>query len=121
MGSFEMDGPRSDATAPRFYVSVRGRHIFVQRNGYTHHGIDCSDGMVIEFGGLDRGKAAGAIRRIDLAEFAQGAPISVRRYGHCDEPDVVINRAESRLGTSGYDLFANNCEQLRDLVYDRQS
>jgi Lecithin retinol acyltransferase len=67
---------------------------------------------VIEFGGQDGGKPAGVIRRTNLADFAQGAPIWVRRYGRCDEPEVVINRAESMLGSPGYDLFANNCEHF---------
>ncbi len=105
------DGSTGPAVWPR-YTPVRGRHILLERSGYTHHGIDCGEGTVIDFGGLDGGKAAGCIRRVTLADFARGAPIQVQGYGSGDEPDLVIARAESMLGTTGYGLFANNCEHF---------
>jgi hypothetical protein len=94
------------------HVSLRGTHVFVDRGGYSHHGIDRGDGTVVDFSGIDAGKASGAIRLVDIDDFVAGGVIRVRPYGRCDEPDVVIARAESMLGKSGYDLLANNCEHF---------
>lgn len=38
--------------------------------------------------------------------------VYVREYGNCNSSDVVIQRAESRLGENAYDLFDNNCEHF---------
>ena len=56
------------------YQSARGAHIYVERGVYSHHGIDCGDGTVIDFAGRGGGKNTAIIRRVTLAEFAQGAP-----------------------------------------------
>jgi hypothetical protein len=79
---------------------------------YSHHGIDCGDGTVIDFAGQGEGKSMAIIRRVTLAGFAQGVPVRTRTYGECYSPDVVVARATSMLGRSGYDLFSNNCEHF---------
>jgi hypothetical protein len=89
-----------------------GAHIYVGRDVYSHHGIDCGDWTVIDFGGQGAVKADAIIRRVTLAEFAQGVPIRIRRYGTSYPPEEVVARATSMIGRSGYDLFANNCEHF---------
>jgi hypothetical protein len=91
---------------------VRGAHIYVDRGVYSHHGIACGDGTVIDFAGGDRGKNAAIIRRVTLAEFAHGVPVKTRSYGTCYDPGTVVARATAMLGRSGYDLFSNNCEHF---------
>jgi hypothetical protein len=94
------------------YQPVLGAHIYVGRDVYSHHGIDCGDWTVIDFGGQGAGKAGAIIRRVTLAEFAQEAPIRTRPYGSCYPPEVIVARATSMIGRSGYDLFSNNCEHF---------
>ena len=86
---------------------TRGDHIYVNWGAYTHHGIDCGDGTVIHYK-----KIPAVISRTSWAEFAPGMEVIVRRYGRCDTPDTVIQRAESRLGGNTYALFDNNCEHF---------
>jgi Lecithin retinol acyltransferase len=78
------------------YQPVRGAHIYVERDVYSHHGIDCGDGTVIDFSGQGGDKSTAIIRRVTLAEFAQGAPVRTRTYGRCYSPEVVVARAPPR-------------------------
>jgi hypothetical protein len=94
------------------YQPVRGAHIYVERALITHHGIDCGDWTVIDFAGRGGGKDTACIRRVSLTEFAQGAPVKTRTYGLCHSPEVVVERAASMIGRSGYDLFSHNCEHF---------
>jgi len=87
-------------------------HIYVDRGGYTHHGVDRGDRTVVDFSGVNAGKIAAAVRIVDIDDFAWGDDIRVRTYGRCDEPDVIVERAESMIGESGYHLLANNCEHF---------
>jgi hypothetical protein len=91
---------------------VGGAHIYVERDWFSHHGIDCGDGTVIDFAGQGGGKDTACIRRVTLAEFAQGAPVQTRNYGPCYNPEVIVARGVSMIGQSGYDLFSNNCEHF---------
>ena len=38
--------------------------------------------------------------------------VFTKEYGQCDTPDIVVGRAESRLGENAYGLFDNNCEHF---------
>ncbi|WP_199197433.1 lecithin retinol acyltransferase family protein [Chroococcidiopsis sp. CCALA 051] len=90
----------------------RGDRIYINCGAYTHHGIDCGDGTVIHHpGGLDQ-KLQAVISRTSLSAFAAGRVVFVREYGKCDLPALVIERAESKLGAPGYNLFNNNCEHF---------
>lgn len=91
----------------RNLLMTRGTHIYVHYDCYTHHGIDCGDGTVIHYT-----KSQSTISRTSLAVFRSGKAIFVRKYGRRDSPDVVIQRASSRLGENAYDLFDNNCEHF---------
>lgn len=84
-----------------------GDHVYFNCGGYSHHGIDCGDGTVVHYT-----KNQGNISRVSWDSFASGKIVFVREYGSSDLPEVVIQRAESRLGENIYDLFGNNCEHF---------
>ena len=94
---------------------AKGDQIYVWRefanlNGvYEHHGIDCGDNTVIHYR-----KPSEIIERTSLETFTRGKQIYVRYYpaGFCFIPDVVVARAESRLGENKYNLLFNNCEHF---------
>ena len=83
----------------------RGNHIYVNRGGYTHHGIYCGDDRVIHYDG-------GKIREVSLSTFAQNHHVSVQKHHHSYPADRVISRANKRLGEKKYNLVFNNCEHF---------
>jgi len=91
---------------------MRGDHLYIRRVGYTHHAIDTGDGWVIHYTGSPESPLTGRVERATLAEFAEGAEVRTREYPGGDAPDVVIARAESRLGEERYSLVTNNCEHF---------
>ncbi|MDX2214152.1 MAG: lecithin retinol acyltransferase family protein [Oculatellaceae cyanobacterium bins.114] len=94
---------------------ARGDQIYVMRpflglNGvYEHHGIDCGDGTVIHY---SKAEAPATVRRTSFAAFSMGNPVYVKRYATHSIAEVVIQRAESRIGEQRYDLISNNCEHF---------
>ncbi|HNV21107.1 MAG TPA: lecithin retinol acyltransferase family protein [Candidatus Hydrogenedentes bacterium] len=90
---------------------ARGDHLKVRRRGYWHHGIDCGDGTVIHYAGMEREKSDAYVRRTSLAEFCKGRTVRVAGRGSQD-PELAMSRAESALGTGGYHLLFNNCEHF---------
>lgn len=94
---------------------AKGDRIYVYRNFwqldglYQHHGIDCGDGTVIHYR-----KPSETIEKTSLATFSRGNPIYMVEYsdGFGYIPDVVVTRAESRLGEQKYNLLFNNCEHF---------
>ena len=93
---------------------ARGDQIYVMRpllgldGVYEHHGIDCGDGTVIHY---HKGNDA-VITRTPYELFARGNPVYTQQYTVSYVPDVVVNRAESRLGERQYNLLTNNCEHF---------
>ena len=94
---------------------AQGDQIYVYREllklqgVYEHHGIDCGDGTVIHYR-----KPSETVERTSLATFARGNQIYVKQYavGFCFILDVVVQRAESRLGERKYNMLFNNCEHF---------
>jgi len=94
---------------------AQGDQIYVYREllnlegVYEHHGIDCGDGTVIHYR-----KPSETIERTSWEVFKRGNPVYRKQYSHkfCFLPDIVINRAESRLGEQKYNLLFNNCEHF---------
>lgn len=92
---------------------ARGDQIYVYRpflnfqGVYEHHGIDCGDNSVIHYR-----KPSETIERTSLATFTWGNKIYLRPYQTCYIPDVVVHRAQSRLGENKYNLLFNNCEHF---------
>jgi Lecithin retinol acyltransferase/PspA/IM30 family len=94
---------------------ARGDQIYVMRplagfdSVYEHHGIDCGDGTVIHY---YKGGREPVVERTTLETFARGNPIYTQTVPVCFIPDIVIERAESRLGERQYNLLTNNCEHF---------
>ncbi|WP_013322196.1 lecithin retinol acyltransferase family protein [Gloeothece verrucosa] len=94
---------------------ARGDQIYVYRELlnlqglYEHHGIDCGDDTVIHYR-----KPSETIERTSLDIFTRGNPTYIRQYaqGFCFIPDIVVQRAQSRLGEQKYNLLFNNCEHF---------
>lgn len=100
---------------------MRGDHVFVKRRGYAHHGVEVGDQMVIHFTGTPGNKRGAIIRHTTLEDFCgPRGRLRIRRYGHQLTPDFAVERAESKVGQSGYRLFSNNCEHFATwCVHDR--
>lgn len=94
---------------------ARGDQIFAMRELlrvpglYEHHGIDCGDGSVIHY---SKAEPEAEVRRTSIHAFAMGSPVMQKPQPLSFVADVVIQRAESRLGERRYDLFFNNCEHF---------
>jgi hypothetical protein len=94
---------------------AKGDQIYVWREFanlkgvYQHHGIDCGDGTVIHYR-----KPSEIIERTSLETFTKKTQIYLCQYpaGFCFIDEVVINRAQSRLGENKYNLLFNNCEHF---------
>lgn len=98
----------------KFLQMTRGLHIYVlAMNGlYQHHGISCGDGTVIHHPGGLPNKSNSAISRTSIANFANGRDVFIFPHFTGDPPEIVVKRAESKLGEAGYNLFNNNCEHF---------
>ncbi|MFB2893097.1 lecithin retinol acyltransferase family protein [Aerosakkonemataceae cyanobacterium BLCC-F50] len=83
------------------------RHFINIKGVYEHHGIDCGDGTAIHYR-----KPSEIIERTSLETLSQGGIIYVKKYEVSFIPDVVVHRAESRLGERKYNLLFNNCEHF---------
>ncbi|NJR64472.1 MAG: hypothetical protein HC772_02720 [Leptolyngbyaceae cyanobacterium CRU_2_3] len=94
---------------------ARGDQIYVLRplagmdSIYEHHGIDCGDGTVIHY---YKGSGEPVVNRTTLETFARGNPIYTQTVPVSFIPDIVIERAENRLGERKYNLLSNNCEHF---------
>jgi diguanylate cyclase (GGDEF)-like protein len=90
-----------------------GDHIFVDREGRTHHGIDVGGGLVIHVRGeYGTSNAHRRIRYATLDEFSGGAEIKVRKYDQSFGPDQIVRRAESRLGERDFHLSGRHGEHF---------
>lgn len=89
-----------------------GDHIYVDRGIYTHHGVEMGGGWVIHFAAVDGTKSGAVIRWATIDDFAGDDTVQVRAYGLRFDAGQTAARAQSMLGKSGYDLFANNCEHF---------
>ena len=91
---------------------ARGDQIYAIREiigiPYEHHGIDCGNNTVIHYSKIGEATVA----QTDRSTFARGSRIYHKEQLTAFIPEVVIERAESRLGERQYDLFFNNCEHF---------
>lgn len=94
------------ARGDQIYVIIEFLNI---QGVYEHHGIDCGDGSVIHLR-----KRTETIERTPFSAFVNDAKskVYVRHYPTCFIPNVVVRRAESRLGERKYNLLFNNCEHF---------
>jgi 1-acyl-sn-glycerol-3-phosphate acyltransferase len=91
---------------------ARGDHVFVERLGYTHHGIDTGDKTVIHYAGEVGQKANATVCETPLEGFTKGSPLLIRPYAACDSPEVIVDRAKSRLGEASHNLAFDDCEHF---------
>jgi len=91
---------------------TRGDQVYAYREvvgiPYEHHGIDCGDGTIIHYSKTPDA----AIRRTSTDTFARGGAVYVKSQPTAFIPNIVVERAESRLDERQYDLFFNNCEHF---------
>lgn len=84
------------------------QHFINFQGVYQHHGIDCGDGTVIHLR-----KRNEVITQSPFQEFTGGKKVYVKHYPLSFVPDVVVHRAQSRLGEEAqYNLLFNNCEHF---------
>ena len=84
-----------------------GDHIYCYRKGYSHHGIYAGDGMVWEYDGTDIHDAH--VQYSTITNFAMGDRINRLNYKPDFPPDIILQRAASRVFCGDYDLLRNNC------------
>src|SRR5215471_7861470 len=89
-----------------------GDHVYVDRGGYSHHGVDMGDGRVIHFASTNGKKCDAVIHWASIREFAGTGRVQVRPYGVRFGAHETVRWAQSMVGQTGYDLFANNCEHF---------
>jgi hypothetical protein len=85
------------------------RELFKLEGLYEHHGIDCGDGSVIHYR-----KPSEIIEQTSIETFSRGHLVYQQEYSakFFFLPEIVIQRAESRLGENKYNLLFNNCEHF---------
>ncbi|RIX59275.1 hypothetical protein D3P08_03730 [Paenibacillus nanensis] len=83
-----------------------GDHLYVQRVGYTHHGIYLGGEKVIHY--LDDE----GICIHDLETFSRGVRVHVKNSYVTYEPSRIVERAFSRIGEKNYNVVSNNCEHF---------
>lgn len=88
---------------------AKGDHIYVECFPHDHHGIDCGDGTVIHYSSKFTN---GKIIRTFKSEFADGKTIKRKNYNLKYSPDVIVKRAQKRLGENKYNVLLNNCENF---------
>ncbi len=94
---------------------AKGDQIYVYREWikldgvYEHHGIDCGNNTVIHYR-----KPSEVVELTSLKTFARGNKVFLKEYptGFCFTPDIVVQRAKSRLGEKKYNILFNNCEHF---------
>jgi len=104
---------------------AKGDHLIVPMGPITHHGIDLGDGTVVHWSSgipgeknffdsddLAARQANSTIRQMLLADFGDFERVTVREYDSGFDPDVVVARALSRVGETGYCVHRNNCEHF---------
>ncbi|PWJ44507.1 lecithin retinol acyltransferase family protein [Sediminitomix flava] len=90
-----------------------GKHIYIKKSWYTHHGIGVGDGKVIHYAGYLGDWEAGPVSVVSLEEFSEGMEIYIRDDdARTYDPMEAVKRAFSRIGEDGYSLWGNNCEHF---------
>lgn len=82
-----------------------GDHIYVQRIGYTHHGIYIGHGRVIHY--LNDG-----VQENSLEVFADDRKIQQGKSNSKYSKSEIANRAKGCIDQNNYNLLWNNCEQF---------
>jgi hypothetical protein len=98
----------------------KGDILCADRGLYLHYGIYAGNGSVIHFAAEkgDFGRSI-AVQKTSLKRFCKKSPCHVCRLHESFargrqvfSPEETLERAKSRLGETGYNLFSNNCEHF---------
>lgn len=88
-------------------------------HGFWHHGIQCPDGSVIHYTGMNGVKTLtnAQILRTDMQSFISDSTrqlhyVTYQSTQQIYSIDEIVRRAESRMGEHGYHLFNHNCENF---------
>ena len=93
-----------------------GTHIWVEKTGYTHHGIYIGSDKVIHYSGFHEFAKKGKISLTSLKEFSSNNKIY--KYNTSliigdKYPDTeIVKRAKGRIEEDDYNLLFNNCEHF---------
>lgn len=88
----------------------RGDHLWVQRIGYRHHGVDLGQGWVVHYAGsLTK---SGAITITSTAEFADRSLVHTVHHEIRLPVEETVHRAKSRVGENNYRFIDSNCEHF---------
>ena len=91
---------------------AKGDHIKVFRGLYWHHGIETEDGTVIHQTGEPGRSLNAAIRETRIEDFLRKGKMRTVCYECGRDAEDVLERARSRIGSTGYGLLFNNCEHF---------
>lgn len=83
-----------------------GEHLFVQRRGFTHHGIYIGDQCVMHYLRKE------GVRPIKLKDFRSDGDLFIRKSIKIFDNETIALRAWEREGESDYSVFNNNCEHF---------
>lgn len=87
-------------------------HLRSPRFGYDHHGIYLGGPRQLVAHYTRAFEPDPRIHITPLGLFAEGELVRRVPYILCDPAHVVLERVHSRVGASGYDVLANNCEHF---------
>jgi hypothetical protein len=91
-------------------------NFFAGYPAYQHYGVYIGNGNVIHFASLegqDVSPENGIIHETNLEKFLNGRALQIDTSVKNNFSDnEIIQRARSRLGDKGYNLFTNNCEHF---------
>ena len=89
---------------------------FVGYNTYQHYGVYIGEGKVIHFAPLEGQEISienGIIHETTLEKFLNGRTLKIdKNIKAIFSETEIVERARSKLGKKGYDLFSNNCEHF---------
>lgn len=89
-------------------ISVRCRRGVLR---FYHFGIDIGDGTVVHLATTPNAKEM-TVQRVSLMEFSGGEPITVETANDSLADELVVERALTAVGQTGYHLVAGNCEHF---------
>jgi len=98
----KVDGVTSEEAKRKF---KEGDHLYVQREGYTHHGIATGRGNVIHY------LSTGIIEE-DMDVFSAGELVNQKKSHQSFDGKTVLSRAKRKIGENNYNVLWNNCEQF---------
>lgn len=89
-----------------------GAHLTAPRRTCVHHGVYIGNGRVIHNKWFVFNFIHCGVCEVSLSEFSLGRTITQHKVCSTFTPEDIIERARSRIGERGYNLFSNNCEHF---------